>query len=143
MKTFPPVKRRVRFGDYRVIPHHGMDGREAVFEFEVVDAEYAGTPEEESKKETHTLPVRMSKLRLQEWAISENDVVKILFEFGHRYVAELIKTEKLSLIPAVVMPMITTLTHPDAKCPFNPARIKDPNGAEFIIEVDPPRIGFK
>jgi len=120
-----------------------MDGKAFAFPFDVVDSEIVGKPEQASKTESHRLIVSIGKLRLAEWGIRTGDLEKVLFEFGRRYVVELIKTNALPAQNTIQMPIITVATHPETKCPFDASRIREPEGAESEVEIEPSRIGFK
>lgn len=111
--------------------------------FEVVDSAFIGKPEQDSVTEHHQLVVSIGDIRQDTWNLPGPDLMKVLFEFGRRYVENLIRAGALPVGNAVTMPMITTATHREDACPFNPAQIQDPSGMTFTVEVDKAPIGFR
>jgi hypothetical protein len=77
-------------------------------------------------------------MRRAGWNLNDDDLVKVLFEIGKKELKERLAQGG---IPDQVSVVVSTTTH-SVKCPYNPARIVNPNGAVVKIEI-PSKIGFK
>lgn len=131
------MRKTLSFGAPKNITPPGLDGIIYRFPFTVVDTELVGRPEERQKTTAHRIDVGISRSRRIGWAISDEELVKVLFEIGKRKVVEVLQIGDL---PEGLKLEVTTATHP-GNCPFDPSRIKDAAGS--VIEVDiPSRIGF-
>jgi len=61
-----------------------MDGRTFGFHVTYVPMEYIGTPEEHGKTLEHRIAVPIAGTTVAIWKLSENDLVKLLFEFARK-----------------------------------------------------------
>jgi hypothetical protein len=86
--------------------------------------------------------VAISRTRRVGWRISDADLLKILFEFGKRYIETLIKSNELPEAETIKSPMITNDSHPGSECPFEPALIPSPIGYILTVEHAKASIGF-
>lgn len=128
---------RIAFGRPTEVTNPGDDSRSFLFKFSAVSADLVGTPEEAQATAEHRLIVTVSNNRIPAWRLSDADLIRVLFEIGHRKVAERVKSGTLQPDLRVV---VSPETHP-AICPYDPARIQQPEGATFEIEIER-RMGF-
>lgn len=69
----------------------------------------------------------MSRTRLAGWPLSDSDFVKVLFEYGKRYVVACVEADELPASEFTVRYSETTNdTHPETPCGFDPKRIPCP-----------------
>jgi hypothetical protein len=132
----------ITFGEIQNITVPGSQNVTISISFAVVDSSLLGQPEQDSSSKHHRLIVSISDVRQHTWSFGVKDLVKVLFEYGKRHIANLIKTGSLPHENTITMPMITSATHPD-ECPLDPLRISDPDKAGFEVEMERPKIGFK
>lgn len=123
-------EKKVLFSDPRLLPTT-KDAFEYEFPFTVVDSSLIGAPEEESKTEIHTIKVSITRTLASMWKLSQQDLVKVLFEYGKRHIVEKLKDGTLSDTEEL---WLSTSSHPK-KCPFNPARISNPSQASIIVSI--------
>jgi hypothetical protein len=128
----------IKFGKPRDVTEPRDDSRSVLFPFYVLPAELVGTPEEFQSVTKHRLIVTIANNRLAAWNLSDDDLSKVLFEFGQREVVVCVRAGRLQNELRVV---ISAVTHP-ATCPFDPNRIRQPVGAAFKVDEQQP-IGFK
>jgi hypothetical protein len=119
-------------------PRGSHRGRKIRFPFSIVDSDLVDSPEEEQKTTQHELDVDISDMRRASWNLNDDDLVKVLFEIGKKELKERLTQGD---IPDQVSVVVSTTTH-SVKCPYNPGRIVDPDGAVIEIEI-PSRIGFR
>ena len=131
------MRKTLTFDAPRHITPPGLDGIVYRFPFAAVDSEMVGMPEEQHKTTYYRIDVRISRSRRIGWAVSDEELVKVLFEIGKRKIVETLQSGDL---PEQLQLDVTTATHP-AQCPFDPSRIKNPEGAVIEVEVRS-RIGF-
>ena len=131
-------KKQVRFGRPSEITNRGDDSRSLLFPFSVVDADLVGGPEQAQATTEHRLIVTVAGNRLPAWSLADNDLIRVSFEIGRRDVAGRVKQGTLKRECRV---LVSTATH-SATCPFDPARIQEPEGYAMLVEEDR-RIGFK
>jgi len=132
----------ITFGEPRDVTNPGQDGVEYSFPFSIVDSDLVGTPEQKSQTHDHRIIVPICGSRLAGWHLSNADLVRVLLEFGKRHLENLVHTNSLPAEHTLHFPMITTVTHPDSSCPFDPALIPSPTGYALTVERAKPRIGF-
>lgn len=131
---------RISYSKSVDITNPGMDGRTFGFHATYVPMEYLGTPDEQGKTVEHRIAVSIAGTTVAIWKLSENDLVKVLFEFARRFVKDALQRGETFAEFTVRAPMISTGTHP-GKCPFDPSRIPPPEG--FIEEIEIlKRMGF-
>ena len=117
-----------------------MDGVAFSFPFTVVDSDRIGSAEEESLTESRRVIVSIADTRRRSWHISDDDLPKVLFEYGKRFIKESVQGDSLPKDNTIRMPMITTVSDP-AACPFDFSRLTMPGGVTFQVEVQR-RMGF-
>jgi hypothetical protein len=132
----------ITFQESENVTNPGQDGVQYSFPFIVVDSALVGTPEEKSQTQSRRIIVSISRSRLAAWRLSDEDLAKVLFEYGKRHVADLVRSNRLSADHTIRCPTITTVSHPDLLCPFDPALIDEPAGVSINVEQQKPRIGF-
>jgi len=120
----------ITFGEPRDVTNPGQDGVEYSFPFSIVDSDLVGTPEQKSQTHDHRIIVPICGSRLAGWHLSNADLVN------------LVHTNSLPAEHTLHFPTITTVTHPDSSCPFDPALIPSPTGYALTVERAKPRIGF-
>jgi len=118
---------RISYSKSEEITNPGMDGRTFGFHASYVPMEYLGTPDELGKTLEHRLAVSIAGTTVAIWKLSENDLVKVLFEFARRFLKDALQRGEPFAEFTVKAPMISTGTHP-GKCPFDPSRIPLPDG---------------
>lgn len=132
-----PLK-RLTFSQATEVTNPGDDSRSFLFPFRMVDADLEGAPEEAPATSEHRLIVTVANNRLPAWDLTDSELARVLFEIGHRAVAQKIKAGTLAREERV---MVNTASHPRV-CPYDPSRIREPDGA--ILEIDEERrMGFK
>lgn len=131
------TRKRLTFGRPTEVTNPGDDSRSFLFPFSMVAADLVGAPEEARATTEHRLIVTVANNRLPAWRLTDSELVRVLFEIGHRAVAEKVKTGTLAWEERV---MVHTASHPKI-CPFDPSRIREPDGAVFEIDEER-RMGF-
>jgi TIR domain-containing protein len=107
-------------------------GVEYFFSYSLVDKIYLDEPEEDFETKHYYIKVAISDYVLFNWKLEHNeDLVKILFEYGKRYIED--KINKHSLKQKEELTILTN-NSPD-RCPFNPKRIAEPEGYTNDIEI--------
>ena len=120
----------VVFGKPQLLPK-SRDGLDYLFPFTVVDYELLGKPEELSKTTHHTIHVGISGSLIADWNYSDDELVKVLFEFGKRHISEKIKDRILTERESIELNSTNTQTEQ----PFIPSRIKNSIGANVLINL--------
>lgn len=129
---------RLTFSRTTEVTNPGDDSRSFLFPFSVVAAELVGAPEEAGATTAHRLIVTIANNRLPAWQLTDAELVKVLFEIGNRAITERVKAGTLTREHRET---VSCASHSRA-CPFDPSRIRCPDGAIFEIE-EKKRIGFK
>ena len=132
---------RLTFSEPEDVTNPGMDGVQWSFPFAIIDTSFIGAPEETQKTSEHRIIVPISQSRLTPWKLSDSDVVKVLFEFGCRFLKTALTAHSQLANYSIRHPMITTSSHEDG-CPFDPGRIPEPKNHVFEFEPPKPAIGF-
>ncbi len=113
------------------------------FPFNMVDSSLVGTPEEQSRTYPHYVQVSATLELVLRWGFylatfdgmdeqSKNDLMKVLFEHGKRYVIKKLRdTGELATIEKLDLNTST----PEARDRFDPSRIKDPVGVTLVVDV--------
>lgn len=131
------MRKTLTFDVPRNITPPGLDGIAYRFPFVMVDSEVVGMPDEQQKTTRHRVDVRICRSRRIGWAVSDEELVRVLLEIGKRRILETLQNESL---PEGLQIDVTTATHP-TQCPFDPSRIASPAGAVIEVEIRS-RIGF-
>jgi hypothetical protein len=124
------------------VTNPGQDRVQYSFPFSVIDSTLIGAPEQRSQTRNHRVIVGISRTRLAGWRLADEDLLRALFEFGKRHVASLAQSNALPSGYTIRCPLISTGSHPEPNCPFDPAAIPSPIDFTMMIEVAKPRIGF-
>ncbi|MDI5986265.1 hypothetical protein QLQ85_15840 [Halomonas sp. M4R5S39] len=128
----------VRFASpYQIAPFR--DAIDIAFPYEIVPSEFVGAPEERSQTKRRHLKIGISRTLASCWGLTDSDLIKVLFEYGKRYLSERIKDRALS---DELELWLTTATHPQDS-PFDPKRIPEPDGANVEIEEPTETLGDK
>lgn len=135
------MKKTISFGDYENITNSGMDGMELSFPFTLVDSDLIGAPEEKSSTQDYRVIVSISDSRLRGWGLSKDELPKVLFEYGRRFVEGHIREGTLPKQNTLRMRIITTASHPGG-FEFDLLRLRNPSGYRTEIEVKR-KIGFR
>jgi hypothetical protein len=112
------------------------DNTEYYFHFYVVDSSLVGEPEERSSASKRRIIVGITYELLTNWRLeqaSEEDLTKVLFHYGRRYVEEKIKKGTLSEYEEL---LLSTREHREGYCPLDVSRIPDPIGFTSQIDID-------
>jgi len=112
------------------------DDTEYGFRFYVVDSSLVGEPEEVASASHHKIKVSIAYEVLINWRLSkagEEDLIKVLFHYGRRYVEERIKNGTLREYEELRLSM---KDHPEGYCPLDLSRIPNPVGFVLKIDVD-------
>ena len=110
--------------------HTTRDAVEFLFPFRVVDSELVGAPEEASRSSLHRLRLGVSGTLYAIWGLNGLDLVKVLFEYGKRHIAQKLKDEALAENEELML----HTGNAESPCPFDPSRIENPTGA--VVEVN-------
>lgn len=132
---------RLTFSEPVNVTNPGMDGVQWSFPFSIIDTSYIGTPEQAQKTSEHRIIVPISRSCLATWRLSDHDAVKVLFEFGLRFLRNALTYPSRLSVFSIRHPMITTATHENV-CPFDAGRIPEPEGYVFECELPKRSIGF-
>lgn len=131
-------RKRLTFSRPTEVTNPEDDLRSFLFPFLAVDAEVVGAPEEARATTEHRLIVTIANNRLPAWRLTDAQLVRVLFEIGCRKLTERGRAGTLTREHRETVSCASHLHD----CPFDPSRIRDPDGAVFEIEEDR-RIGFK
>jgi hypothetical protein len=132
------TRKRLAFGIPKEVTNPGEDSRSLLFPFSMVASDLVGSPEEASATTQHRLIVTVANNRLPAWRLTDDSLIRVLFEIGRRKLKEELKN---GVLPPEVRVPVSTATH-SATCPYEPSRISNPLGA--VIEIDEERrMGFK
>ncbi len=130
--------KRLIFGHPTEVTNPSDDSRSFLFPFSLVPVDLIGAPDENQSTTHNRLIVTITNNRLPAWRFTDSELVRVLFEIGKRAVMEKIKVGILTPEERIT---VSTASHPPI-CPFDPSRIRAPEGAIFEIE-EQRRIGFK
>jgi hypothetical protein len=133
---------RLTFSEPQDVTNPGQDGVQYSFPFTIVDSTLIGAPEERSQTHEHRFIIGISRSRSVTWHLSTADIPRILFEFGRRHLISLIQSHALPADYTIRCPMITTASHTESQCPFDPSAIRSPVGLTIQVEQPKPPIGF-
>jgi hypothetical protein len=112
------------------------DDTEYSFRFYVVDSSLVGEPEEVASASHHKIKVGIAYELLINWRLSEaseEDLIKVLFHYGRRYVEERVRNGTLRNHEELRLSM---KDHPERYCPLDLSRIPNPVGFVLKTEVD-------
>jgi hypothetical protein len=123
-------EKKVRFGKQYRLPKT-RDVVEYQFPFTVVDSSLIGSPEEESETKQHSVKVCITGVLVACWGLSQSDLVKVLFKYGKRHIAEKLEGGTLSDKEELYL---STSNYPD-ECPFDPSMISDPSQASINVTI--------
>lgn len=112
------------------------DASDYLFPYDIVDSTFVGMPEEQSKTSDFDIKVGATRSLVASWALDENDLIKVLFEYGKRHVIQKLKDDTLSAEEELLLSISTA----EVPCPFDPSRIPSPTGT--TIEVDLGGVSF-
>lgn len=132
----------ITFSEPQNVTNPDLDGVQYSYPFTIVDSAFIGAPEERSETHEHRFLIAISRSRLVGWRISETDLPLILFEFGRRHIVSLIESHALPEDYIIHCPMISTTSHPESECRFDPSGIPSPIGLTIEVEQPMPPIGF-
>jgi len=118
-------EKKVRFGKPYLLPKT-RDVVEYQFPFTVI-----GAPEEESETKQHNVKVVITGALIACWGLSLPDLVKVLFEYGKRHIAEKLEGGTLSDKEELYL---STSNYPD-ECPIDPSMISDPSQASINVTI--------
>ncbi|HZK70555.1 MAG TPA: hypothetical protein VFD03_03415 [Clostridia bacterium] len=119
----------VKFIDVRKQPTT-RDGIDYDFTFSIVDYDIIGKPEEKNKTISHIIRVGISGTLNACWGLSEDNLIKVLFEFAKRNLQNKLKEGTLGEHEELVF---TTANIDSSKPPFDPDRIDYPGKGIHVI----------
>jgi hypothetical protein len=108
----------------------GKDVTEFVFPFRLVDSELLGRPEELSKSAQHQISVVVSRTLAACWDLTDDQKLRVMYEYGKRHVIEKIREGTLSDGEEIDL----HTRNAELPCPFDPERIENPMNA--VVNVD-------
>jgi hypothetical protein len=132
----------ITFAEPQDVTNPGQDGVQYSFPFTIIDTALIGAPEQKSQTHEHRVIVPICRTRRTGWHLSDSALIRVLFEFGRRHVAELVRSYGVPSDQTLRFPTITTESHPDVACPFDPDAIPSPIGFIMTVEQQRPQIGF-
>jgi hypothetical protein len=118
----------------------GMDGKEFAFGLSYVPVEKLGAADEKKHRTHHRVIVPISGSRLAPWKLAAPELVLVLFEFARRDIRERLVSSAPTEGNTIRAKMVSTATH-SGECPFDPAKIPNPDGFVEEVEVQK-RMGF-
>ena len=124
---------RIIFGTPKDVTISGQLRFEWEFPFTLVNTAFIGMPEEISKTEEHSVIVPISSTRLAGWQLKGDDLVRVLFEYGKRYVVDCVKADELPTSEITIRYDIIT-SQPEMPCPFTPSAIPWPDGVQLLVQ---------
>ena len=125
---------QIRYSKPEDVTPGGLDGREVSFPFAYVSTEYIGAPEERKHTNEHRIIVPISGSTVAIWNLSEEDLIRVLFEYARLFLKELLSTSGSFSGYTIIALMISTASHP-GKCEFDPGLIPDADGLVEEIEI--------
>jgi hypothetical protein len=133
------MRRRLTYSEAQEVTNPGQDSRSYLFPLTVVPSDLEAAPEHAQVTTDHRLIVTVTNNRLPAWHLAEPELIKVLWEIGHRTVAEKIKT--LMPLTRDLKVLVSTESH-GRDCPFAPSRIEYPEQKTFDVNEEP-RIGYR
>jgi hypothetical protein len=107
------------------------DALDVNFHFNVIDSSLVGAPEEKSVQTHHVVKVTITRTLAACWGLEPEDRDKVMFEYGKRHVIEKIKDGNLGAEEEL---WLSSYKVP-SQCPFDPARIENPEGAIVTVRT--------
>jgi len=109
-----------------------------LFKFTVIDSSLIGEPEEFSKTFRSKIIVGITLELNRNWQLKDkdNELIKVLFEYGKRHVIQKLKDGTLSEREEI---FLTTSNSPE-NCPFDPSRIINPRDVKFEVDISKEKI---
>jgi hypothetical protein len=130
----------ITYSDVQDTANPGLDGKSFGFNFSYIPAEKKGQPDQKSYLKLHRVIVTISNSVLKSWHLSDDELIKVLFEIGRRFIKKEISDGKSwDSYSFTMLPMISTETHKE--CPFDPSLIPSPQGLSEDVEISK-KIGF-
>lgn len=108
------------------------DALDVNFHFNVIDSSLVGAPEEKSLQTHHIIKVTITRTLAACWSLEPEDRDKVMFEYGKRHIIEKIKDGNLGAEEEL---WLSTYNYP-SQCPFDPARIDNPEGAIVTVQTN-------
>jgi hypothetical protein len=112
------------------------DASDYLFPYELVDSTFVGMPEEKSKTSDFDIKVGATRSLVACWNLDNNDLIKVLFEYGKRHIIQKLKDGALSAEEELLLSTSTA----EVPCFFDPSRIPNPTGT--TVEVDLGGVSF-
>ena len=126
-----PIRYQILFGSPRLLAED-RDAIEYLFPFSMINAAFLGTPEEKSKITIHQVKVGITGTLHTCWGLKDDDLVRVLFEHGKRYIVQKLKDGSLTSREEI---MLATSNSPQ-KSHFDPKNIPNPDGANFNVNIE-------
>jgi hypothetical protein len=104
-----------------------------IFPYSVVRSDLIGAPEETSSTKRFKLKLGISRSLASCWNLQPDKLIKVLFEYGKRYVIQRLKDNTLTSEQEL---FLTSSSYPTV-CPFDPDRIPAPSGATIEVDTGP------
>ena len=131
-RTTPSMKQTIRFEEPSQIGPF-RDAIDMIFPYSVVRSDIIGAPEETSSTKRFELKLGISRSLASCWNLQPDKLIKVLFEYGKRYVIQLLKDDTLTSEQEL---FLTSSSYPTV-CPFDPDRIPAPSGATIEVDTGP------
>ena len=103
------------------------DATEYIFPYNFVNKKLLGMPEEVSETKYYKIKVSITRTLQSMWQLSEDDLLKVLYEYIKRYLSEKIKLDSIRNNEEY---SLSTDSHPK-KSPYDPTRIQYLDSVEF------------
>jgi hypothetical protein len=134
MRLMFPISKTLRFTGDRWLTKT-RDGLDYELSYSIVDTDLVGKPEEESQTRHGTIRVGISGTLSSCWDIDQEELRKVLFEYGQRRIVDKVLESTLGGREELELTTANTPT----KCPFDPARIKVlfDSAMEFPLQPEP------
>ena len=132
----------ISFAEPQDVTNPGQDGVQYSFPFTIIDTDPIGAPEQKSRTHEHRVILPISRTRRAGWHLSNSALISVLFEFGRRHVADLVRSRGIPSDYTIRFPTISNESHPETSCPFDPEAIPCPIGFTMTVEQQKPTVGF-
>ena len=124
----------VHYSSPRDVTNPGYDGKMLAFPLSYVSGEFAGAPEEKKETKEIRIDVPIDGTTLAVWKLSEEELVRVLFEFARRFLKDALAKNTSFAAHVVQAPLVSVHKTPGS-CPFDPVRVPSPDGFSEQVEI--------
>ena len=114
----------------------GRDMTELFFPFRLVDDALIGSPEEMNRSSNHLIKVGVSGSLSACWDLTDDQLLRVMFEYGKRHVIQKVKDGTLGDEEELEL----NTYNAECPCPFDPSRLENPINAVVKINTTAKKI---